>query len=252
MASRRVDMNKDVKKRWDGEYADDWVKKVLPRLVYAPALIEPELARLLGDVRGKTILDAGCGEGMYSRYLKKRGAGIVGIDGSEKMIRFARERDLDIEFKVADLLQPLDFQDECFDAIVSAGVLMSLPQLDTFLSESIRILKNRGVLAISVNHPAFSNPTMRLYQPVWAKWLRRPIAGLAVSYFDTGGAGSDANAWPLYHRTIEEYVDAFRNNGFQIDRITEPHHLSKDILDKNNVEYVTRLPRYIFFKLTKP
>ena len=248
----KVEMNKDVKKRWDGDYAEDWVKKVLPRLVYAPALIEPELTRLIGDVRGKKILDAGCGEGVYSRYLKKLGASVVGIDGSEKMVRFARERDPDMEFKVVDLLGGLDFEDLSFDAVVSSGVLMSLPQLDTFLSESFRILKNQGLLSISVNHPAFSNPTMRLYQPMWAKLLRRPIAGLAYSYFETSTGSSDANAWPLYHRTIEEYVDAFRKHGFQIDRITEPHDLPKEILAKNNVEYATRLPRFIFFKLMKP
>jgi ubiquinone/menaquinone biosynthesis C-methylase UbiE len=243
-------MTKDVKKRWDGQYADDWVTRVLPRLVYAPALIEPELVRLLSDVRGKRILDAGCGEGVYSRYLKKLGATVVAIDGSEKMVRFAKQRDPDIDVKVADLLEPLEFEDESFDAVVSAGVLMSLPRLDTFLSESIRVLKKHGPLAISVNHPAFSNPTMRLYQPMWAKWLGRPVAGIAFSYFDAG-ADDQGNPWPLHHRTIEDYVDAFRASGFQIDRITEPHRLPKEILDTNNVEYATRLPRFMFFKLVK-
>ncbi len=244
-------MNKDVKQRWEGQYADDWVNKVLPRLVYAPALIQPELLKLLGDVRGKRVLDAGCGEGVYSRYLKGLGATVVGIDGSEKMVHFARQREPDIDVKVADLLDALAFDSDSFDAVISAGVLMSLPRLDIFLSESMRILKPGGLLAVSVNHPAFTSPTMRLYQPMWAKWLRRPIAGLSFSYFEAP-ADSRGNPWPLYHRTIQDYVDDFRASGFQIDRITEPHDLPQDILDKNDVEYATRLPRFMFFKLIKP
>jgi SAM-dependent methyltransferase len=244
-------MINQVKERWAGVYADDWVNKVLPRLVYAPALIEPELHKLLGDVRGKRILDAGCGEGLYSRYLKSLGARVVGIDGSEKMLHFARQREPEIEVKIADLMEPLDFAPASFDAVVSAGVLMSLPRLDTFLAEARRILTPDGVLAISVNHPAFTGPTMTLYRPMWAKWLGRPFAGLAFSYFEPPPDASGA-PYPLYHRTIEAYVDAFRSAGFHIDRITEPHDLPQDILDKNDVEYATRLPRFMFFKLINP
>lgn len=245
-------MSTDVKERWASDYADDWVNKVLPRLVYAPALIEPELTKLLGEVRGRRILDAGCGEGQYSRYLASLGARMTGIDGSDKLIRFARERDgsQEIEFAVADLMEPLKFADESFDAIISAGVLMSLPVLDPFLAEAHRLLARGGVLTVSVNHPAFSNPTMMMYNSRWRRWLRKPMVGVAFSYYN-GGRRMTGNGWPLYHRTIEQYVDAFRNNGFWVDRITEPHQLSKDILARNSVEYVTRLPRYIFFKLAK-
>jgi SAM-dependent methyltransferase len=246
-------MRTDVKAGWQHQYANDWVTKVLPRLVYAPALIEPELAKLLGDVQHRRILDAGCGEGQYSRSLKALGARMVGIDGSDTMIRVARERDAghDIPFDVADLMQPLAFPDQCFDAIISAGVLMSLPALDTFLAESLRVLKPGGVLAVSVNHPAFSNPTMMMYHPRWRRWLRKPLVGIAFNYY-SGGGRIVGNGWPFYHRTIEQYVDGFRDSGFFVDRITEPHQLSQDILARHNVEYVTRLPRYIFFKLVKP
>ena len=246
----RVGPKGDLKKRWSEDYGEMWVNNVLPRLDFTPALIEPQLARLLGDVRGKRILDAGCGEGRYARYLKHRGARVIGIDGSEKLLKYARERDADIAFQTADLLDVLDFDTDSMDAIVSVGVLMSLPQLDTFLSESVRILKKGGVLVIAVHHPAFCNPTMRLNQRFWEKWLRRPVIGRTFSYF---GKGSGAESWPLYHRTIEEYVDAFRRHGLHIDRITEPHELPSELLERDRtVEYATRLPRFIVFKLVAP
>ena len=243
----RVGPKGDLKKRWSEDYGDVWVRNVLPRLDFTHALIEPELSRLLGDVRGKRILDAGCGEGRYARYLKHKGAHVIGIDGSEKLLAYARERDADIEFQTADLLDVLDFGNHSMDAIISVGVLMSLPQLDTFLSESVRILKKQGVLLIAVHHPAFCNPTMRLDQRFWEKWLRRPVVGRTFSYF---GKGSGHASWPLYHRTIGEYVDAFRRHGLQIDRITEPNELPKEMIERDrNVEYATRLPRFIVFKL---
>ena len=245
-------IQQQLKARWDDDYAEDWVTRVLPQMVYLPALIQPELTRLLGEVGGKAILDAGCGEGIYSRYLKTAGAEVVGIDSSAKMIAFARERDPDIEFRLADLLGLLEFPDERFDAVVSLGVLMSLPRLDTFLAESMRILKHRGSLVIGVHHPAFSNPTMRLHQPFWAKLRGQPVTGLTFSYFDKDSRDGAGRRWPFHHRTIEEYVDAFRAYDFQLDRITEPHSLPQELLEDGALEYVTRLPRFIFFKLVKP
>lgn len=49
---------------------------------------------LLGDIRGKTVLDLGCGEGFYSRKLKLLGAKtVVGVDISQEMIRLARQQE---------------------------------------------------------------------------------------------------------------------------------------------------------------
>ena len=228
-----------------------WVNNVLPRLDFTPALIEPQLARLLGDVRGKE--STGC-------RLRRRPA-MHGISNTEALASSGStgprsccstpENEMRISrSRRPDLLDVLDFDNDSMDAIVSVGVLMSLPRLDTFLSESVRILKKRGALVIAVHHPAFCNPTMRLNQRFWEKWLRRPVVGRTLSYF---GKGSGAESWPLYHRTIEEYVDAFRRQGLHIDRITEPHELPRELLERDrSVEYATRLPRFIVFKLVTP
>lgn len=45
---------------------------------------------LIGDVKHKRVLDAGCGYGFYSILLAKRGAMVTGIDISEKMIALAK------------------------------------------------------------------------------------------------------------------------------------------------------------------
>ncbi|MFB2983252.1 class I SAM-dependent DNA methyltransferase [Microseira sp. BLCC-F43] len=62
----------------------------------------------LGNITGKSILDVGCGEGIFSRIFKQEGAArVVGVDISSKMIELAKEeearRPLGIEYIVGDM-----------------------------------------------------------------------------------------------------------------------------------------------------
>src|SRR5262245_48113610 len=56
-------------------------------------LREDELG-VLGDVRGKDVLELGCGGGQWSVLLAQRGAKVVGLDNSERQLAYARERAL--------------------------------------------------------------------------------------------------------------------------------------------------------------
>ncbi|WP_432947777.1 class I SAM-dependent methyltransferase [Kribbella sp. CA-253562] len=65
----------------------------------------PSVVRVLGDVAGQSVLDVGCGEGLYSRLVSRLGAThVVATDASEEMIKQAREREsvdqLGIEYLV--------------------------------------------------------------------------------------------------------------------------------------------------------
>jgi 2-polyprenyl-3-methyl-5-hydroxy-6-metoxy-1,4-benzoquinol methylase len=48
--------------------------------------------KLLEDVRGKKILDVGCGPGLYAFLLIKKGAIVKGIDISKEVIGIAKKR----------------------------------------------------------------------------------------------------------------------------------------------------------------
>jgi len=84
------------------------------------------LLELLGDVRGKSVLDMACGEGYYSRAFKRLGARrVVGIDLSSKMIELARageaESRLGVEYVVGDATTYKP--DEPFDIVAAAYLL---------------------------------------------------------------------------------------------------------------------------------
>lgn len=73
-----------------------------------PFGILPHLLAVLGDVRGRAVLDAGCGEGYLSRILAARGARVTGADLGPRLVERARQRDPGgpTEYLVADLSEP--------------------------------------------------------------------------------------------------------------------------------------------------
>jgi len=83
-----------------------------------PVGILPCLLEFLGDVAGRSVLDAGCGEGYLARVLAGRGARVTGIDLSPRLIEMARKKDTtgEIEYRVANLSQRLPELSGRFDA----------------------------------------------------------------------------------------------------------------------------------------
>jgi len=64
--------------------------------------------QMIGDVRGKSVLDLGCGEGFYTRRLRQLGAArVVGVDISSEMIALAQQEEtaapLGVEYRVGDV-----------------------------------------------------------------------------------------------------------------------------------------------------
>jgi 2-polyprenyl-3-methyl-5-hydroxy-6-metoxy-1,4-benzoquinol methylase len=59
-------------------------------------LINPTVFRLLGDIDGKRILDAGCGQGYLSRLLAERGTTVVGVEPAKSLFDYAVERELEL------------------------------------------------------------------------------------------------------------------------------------------------------------
>ena len=83
----------EVSKYWNGNSAV-WAEQVRKGFdVYREVLNNPSIFQLIGKVEGKTLLDAGCGEGHNTRKLATLGANVVGIDLSSKMIQLAQEEE---------------------------------------------------------------------------------------------------------------------------------------------------------------
>lgn len=86
----------------------------------------PSFFRALGPVRGKRVLDVGCGDGLYARLLAQRGAEqVMGTDSSSEMIRLAEvaeaERPLGIQYDVHDVATMPTLGS--FDVVIAVNVL---------------------------------------------------------------------------------------------------------------------------------
>jgi 2-polyprenyl-3-methyl-5-hydroxy-6-metoxy-1,4-benzoquinol methylase len=108
------------------------------------------LVRMLGDVRGKRILDAGCGDGWLSIILAKRGALIQGFDISPSAIRYAEERAAahDVSdrctFRTASAYE-LPYGDAEFDGVIGSAILHHLGDKVRFAEELRRVMKPGAV-----------------------------------------------------------------------------------------------------------
>jgi len=128
--------------------------------------IRPAMARL-GDVRGLRVLDYGCGHGMGSVVLARRGARVTAFDLSAGYLseagRRAAANDVNLDLVQADG-QQLPFADAVFDRIWGNAVLHHL-DLDTAGRELFRVLRPGGVAVFC--EPWGENPLLR--------WARRHL-----------------------------------------------------------------------------
>lgn len=104
----------------------------------------------------KEICDVGCGNGLFSIYLKQnyKDANLTGIDGSEYALELAKKRGLNNTYKINDFckdLLPVD--SEQYDFIVCKDVLEHLIKPEFLIKEITRITKQGGYALIHVpNH----------------------------------------------------------------------------------------------------
>lgn len=119
------------------------------------------------ELKGKVVLDAGCGMGRYSRIAAKYAKKVVGVDLCEA-IKVA-ERNLktynNVFFIQGNLLYP-PFRKSSFDFVYSLGVLHHTPNAKETFFKIAKLVKQKGTLVIWVYGKAgsFKSFTTNLYK----------------------------------------------------------------------------------------
>jgi len=109
-----------------------------------------------------SLLDYGCGVGLLSMLLAKRGFIVTGVDISEQFIRSAKRKFSEfssITFEVIGEL-PLRYADGGFDVIATSAVLEHCTGVDAILLEFKRLLRTNGLLVIET--PNMLSPLARM------------------------------------------------------------------------------------------
>lgn len=201
----------------------------------------PAMLALAGEVAGRTILDAGCGSGTLSQALRDRGATITGIDVSAGMLTLAKQRlGDDVRLRLADLNDPLPFDDGSFDDVIASLVLHYLEDWAPALAEMRRVLGPAGRLFVSVDHPIVA---YTIQEP-------RPDYFANTSYEFEWEFGGRRVPMRLWRKSLQQMLDAFTSAGFRVTSITEPQPLpeARDLYPEGFTHFSTA-PGFLFFAL---
>jgi ubiquinone/menaquinone biosynthesis C-methylase UbiE len=250
-------LNNDSSTRSWNAIAESWVAHA-DHNDYRNFFLMPRMLEMLGDVSGKRILDLGCGEGGYSRQLKRRGANIIGVDGSETMIRIARERaaaeSLDVRFLCANANALDSIVDNSCDLIVAAMSLMDVEDYPAAVREVRRVLCHRGSLLMSITHPCFSPPI--------AEWQRHPEDRHRLMFFKVDEY-FDRKVWeqkiteefsaPVLrrHRPLQDYVQVLLRAGFLLRDFCEAEPTVDELRKSNRFRKLSRIPYFLFMRWEK-
>jgi len=204
-------------------------------------LERPATLSLMPDVRGKRVLDAGCGPGSKSEWLVKHGAEVVAVDASPQMIEHARKRLGDaVEVKLHDLQDPLSFlEDSSIDLVLASLVMDYIEDWVPIFREFRRILKPKGILVFSAGHP-------------FADYFLREGA---KDYFEIEKVEMMWTTWgepvlmPSYRRPLENITNALYKAGFTIERLVEAKP-TEDYkrADPEGYEKVSKRPSFLCVK----
>jgi ubiquinone/menaquinone biosynthesis C-methylase UbiE len=174
-------------------FHDDWANSIDITKIkvddYFEVSTAPEnrhIIKYLGNIKGKKILELGCGAGEASVYLAKKGAIVTATDLSQGM--------LDVTMRLAAIhgtqlstvktpAAPLPFPDNSFDIIYAANLLHHV-DLEVTLYEARRVLKPGGIFCSW--DPLAHNPAINIYRRI-AMGVRtedeHPIKMKQLNYF---------------------------------------------------------------------
>ena len=185
---------------------------------YGPDIGTEADFRLLGDVKGKRVLELGCGGAQCSIAFAKQGAHAIGIDFSAEQLAFARrlcEREgVKVELRQGDLADLAYLRAESVDLVFSAYAFGYVDDLNRVFRQVHRVLKSNAPLVFSLPHPAYDMIDDDADPPLL---VRR-------SYFDHSPIDYEFNGITFtdYHHTISDLYMGLYRAGYRVDLMLEP------------------------------
>lgn len=217
--------------------------------------IMPYTLQKIGDVANQKVLDIGCGEGGYSRELAKRGANVTAVDCSTASIEYAinkaNSENLHICHLVRNSNDLYEIRDNEYDLVLASMMLMDCEDFDGTVQEIKRVLKKNGRIFISILHPCFNGKEIR-----WSKDDEGNTEVIVKNYFspqtwEAKLTNSIETCVIWRHRTLEDYFKAFIKYDLQLKDFNEPIPAEEQILKSNRIEWLMRIPMFLFIELEK-
>jgi len=207
-----------------GNQLDFWGHRENPRLV-GDFINRPAVIRMIGDVNGKSILEAGCGSGYFASLLARKGGIVCGIDKDTNILCEAeRSNAFGIRYQPGNI-ERLPYDDGSFDVVSLTSVLMynDAEVMKEAYAQAWKVTKPDGRVVVSVPHPNLylSGSVARDEEDSWLKLKLHGISpeGTEVftqEYFDIDG---NSTVLDVYSNTIDDYVNCGLHAGMSLLRM---------------------------------
>jgi ubiquinone/menaquinone biosynthesis C-methylase UbiE len=261
-----------LSEQWD-EAAESWTDFVRKgKDFYREEMNNPAFFKLVGNVKGKKTLDLACGEGSNARILARKGAKVVGVDFSKRLIELVKQQEkkeqLGIEYFVSDAANLKEFPDNHFDIVTCSMALMDIEDYQNAIHEAARVLKRNGRFVFSITHPCFEwGDVTSSGQPIgeWKYEQKTPDSPPKALHYETTryfGRVKLKSHWDMkrlikpftttsFHRTLTDYAQALYESGLLIRRLVEPRPTKKGVSEHPKLGKHSKIPQSIIIEAIK-
>lgn len=209
----------DLADAWD-RYAASYQEAVrwpVDVVHFGPDLPTEADLRLVGDLRGRRVLDLGCGGGQNAVAMARAGATVIGVDVSGEQLAFARrladDHDVRVELRQGDLADLAFLRADSIDLVLAVDVFGYVEDLGRGFRQAHRVLKVGAPLVMSVPHPTWH---------VLAGGADHPPV-LQRSYFDSSPAEGRIEGAPLVHpHQLGELFSGLVRSSYRVEQVLEP------------------------------
>ncbi len=203
----------------------------------------------LGDVRGQSVIDIGCGEGRFSRLLSQLGATVTGVDLTEPLIEKARSLSTGETYLIGNAETLHGIEGDDFDLAVSYIVLVDLLDHRSAINAAYRVLRPGGRFVVCNIHPMRSSQS--------GGWIKQGDTKLFYPVDNYTSEGPREFNWfdrtfVNMHRTLSSHITAFLDAGFTLRALHEPVPSEEELAANPTFDDEYRIPNFIIYTLEKP
>lgn len=240
---------------YDNEVFFEKYQELRRREVNANNLFElPTLFSMLPDLKGKSVLDLGCGSGERCMdYINLGAAKVTGVDISEKMLAVAKDRFSNPKITYIRMaMEDIGVLEESFDVVISSLALHYVEDFAGVVKNVYSHLNDGGIFLFSQEHPVNT-----CYSGKYGRWTvddtGRKIYANIADYCVEKRYDSEwfVEGVQRYHRTFSTVINTLADAGFRILKIEEPT-ATEEIIEKYPEYYdLLHKPDFLFVKSVK-
>jgi len=209
----------------------------------------PIIHELIGDMKGRSVLDLGCGDALFGKELLTLGAkSYTGVEGSKQMVEAARCNIHEPNGKVIfETMESYHYPENTFDIVTSRFAIHYISDINQLFHDVHKTLNENGKFIFSIQHPLTTSSFISKQKgDKHGDWI-------VDDYFLDGERKEPwiGKVVVKYHRTIEQYFTLLRQAGFSVLELREGTPKREYFSSEEEFTRRQRIPIVLIFSCEK-